>query len=103
MSDELLVALNAMTGVVQTLNEVAEKLRSAGKRTESLEISKDTAGMFSTAIDKYTTVPAYVRDRMAEGAVVMDDIADVLRHARDTYAAENANFAQQIDRQTGEL
>ncbi|WP_280459084.1 type VII secretion target [Nocardia carnea] len=103
MSDELYIALNTMLHAANKCDEAADNLDKASGRTSDVEIGRENAGTFALTIEKYATVPEYVRSRVNEGATVMRDIAVVLRQVRDTYEAEDAAFGQALGNQGADL
>lgn len=103
MSDELKVALGVLLHAANKCDEAAGNLDKAAGRTSDVEISQANAGTFGLTIEKYATVPPYVRERVYEGATVMRDIAAVLRQVRDTYEAEDTAFGQALGTQGADL
>lgn len=103
MSDELELALNMMLHAANRCDETADNLGKAATGTSNVEISSENAGTFSMTLEKYASVPGYVRDRVNEGATVMRDIATVLRQTHDTYKAEDEAFAQGLGNQGADL
>lgn len=103
MSDELEIALSMMLHAANKCDEAAGHLGSAASKTSGVEISSENAGTFSMTLEKYASVPTYVRDRVNEGVTVMQDIATVLRQAHDTYKAEDEANALTLGNQGAEL
>ncbi|WP_278264186.1 hypothetical protein [Nocardia sp. AG03] len=93
MSDKFTMSLDLMKLAAVRNDETATHLNNAKSKIAKVEIGDMQAGTFALALEKYRTVPSYVGDRMTEGATVMSDIADVLRHVRDTFEAENKDIA----------
>ncbi|MFI6166943.1 type VII secretion target [Nocardia sp. NPDC051052] len=103
MADKLEIALNAMRLAVAGWNDAAEKLRTGVATTSKLEITGSQAGTFAEALAKYQPAPSYFRDRLNEGVAVFEDIAKVLKYARDTYEAEDAAGKGKLVKLEGEI
>ncbi|MEU1994667.1 hypothetical protein ABZ511_09480 [Nocardia gamkensis] len=102
-SDKVSVSLNLMQHAVTKWNEAADHLNRAAMRTFAVDITEGKAGAFALALEKYRPVPSYFLGRMLEGKTVFEDIASVLKHAHDTYEAEDLAGAHAIQRKVGEL
>lgn len=103
MSDELEIALGKMLHAANRCDEAAGNLGNAANKTPGVEISSENAGTFAMTLEKYASVPGYVRDRVNEGVTVMQDIATVLRQSHDTYKAEDEANARALGNQGAEL
>jgi hypothetical protein len=103
MADKLTVGLNAMKLAVTEWGEAAKNLKAGVETTSKLEITATQAGTFAEALAKYQPAPGYFRDRLNEGVTVFEDIAKVLKYARDTYEAEDLASKGKLGKLEGEI
>ncbi|MEU4648030.1 hypothetical protein [Nocardia fluminea] len=113
MSDQLRHSAQSMVHAVKMWRAAAADLQTGSAMVEKLELSPKsnvpvqpgvtTGGPFDEALSKYKPAPAYFRDRLNEGVVVFNEIANALEEALRQYAESDDTFAAEVRRLTGQI